>query len=81
MCNLNKDNKEIFTSLVRIKGNGKYKVVPVKSSEEVEVSLWLELSKVLGRLYVSTPLKVGDIICKNILNTGIDIICIRDLED
>ena len=81
MCNINNDNKDIFTSLVRIKGNSKYNVVPVKSSKEVDVSLWIELSKVLGRLYVSTPLRVGDIICKNILNTGIDIICIRDLED
>ena len=81
MCNINNDNKDIFTSLVRIKGNSKYNVVPVKSSKEVDISLWIELSKVLGRLYVSTPLRVGDIICKNILNTGIDIICIRDLED
>ena len=30
------ENKAIFTSVVRVKGNNKYKVVPVKSSEEVE---------------------------------------------
>lgn len=81
MCNINEENKDIFTSLVRVKGNSKYNVVSVKSSKEVDISLWIELSKVLGRLYVSTPLKVGDIICKNILNTGIDIICTRDLDD
>lgn len=81
MCNINEENKDIFTSLVRVKGNDKYNVVSVKSSEEVNINLWIELSKVLSRLYVSTPLKVGDIICKNILNTGIDIICTRDLED
>lgn len=81
MCNINEENKDIFTSLVRVKGNSKYNVVSVKSSKEVDINLWIELSKVLGRLYVSTPLKVGDIICKNILNTGIDIICTRDLDD
>lgn len=81
MCNINEENKDIFTSLVRVKGNNKYNVVSVKSSKEVDINLWIELSKVLGRLYVSTPLKVGDIICKNILNTGIDIICTRDLDD
>lgn len=81
MCNINDENKGIFTSLVRVKGNSKYNVVSVKSSKEVDINLWIELSKVLGRLYVSTPLKVGDIICKNILNTGIDIICTRDLDD
>lgn len=83
MCKLNNEdsNKDIFTSIVRVKGSDKYKVVPVKSSKEVDRSLWIELSKVIGRIYVSIPVKVGNIICKNILNTGIDIICTRDLFD
>lgn len=83
MCNLNSNdnNKDIFTSIVRVKGSTKYKVVPVKSSEKVDRSLWIELSKVLARIYVSTPIKVGNTICKNILNTGIDIICTRELTD
>lgn len=83
MCNLNdkNNNKGIFTSIVRVKGSDKYKVVPVKSSKEVDISLWVEFSKVLGRIYVSIPVKVGNIICKNILNTGIDIVCTRDLSD
>lgn len=81
MCKLNnQDNdKDIFTSIVRVKGSDKYKVVPVKSSKEVDRSLWIQLSNVIGRIYVSVPIKVGSIICKNILNTGIDIICTRDL--
>lgn len=73
-------DKDIFTSVVRIKGSNKYKVVPVKSSKEVEKKLWVELSKVLSRIYPSVPIEVGNIICKNILNTGIDIICTRDMS-
>ena len=73
------DNKEIFTSVVRVKGSGRYKVIPVKSSAEVEKSKWIQLSKVISRLYVSVPIKKGSIICKNILNTGLDIICTRDI--
>lgn len=73
------DNQEIFTSVVRVKGSKKYKVVPVKSSAEVDKNKWIELSKVIGRLYVSVPIKKGNIICKNILNTGLDIICTRDI--
>ena len=64
------NNKEIFTSVVRVKGSERYKVIPVKSSSEVEKSKWIQLSKVISRLYV---------ICKNILNTGLDIICTRDI--
>ena len=72
-------DKDIFTSVVRVKGSNKYKVIPVKSSEEVDKKLWVELSKVLSRIYPSVPIEVGSIICKNILNTGIDIICTRDI--
>ena len=71
--------KEVFTSLVRIKGNKDHKVVSVKSSTEVDRELFIEFSKVLGRIYVSTPIHIGDIICKNILNTGVDIICTKNI--
>lgn len=72
--------KDIFTSLVRIKGNPNYKVVSVKSSSEIDRSLWREFSKVLSRIYISTPIKNGDIICKNIMNTGIDIVCTKNID-
>lgn len=73
-------DKAIFTSVVRVKGNDRYKVVPVKSSEEVDKGLWIEISKVLSRIYVSVPIQMGSIICKNVLNTGIDIVCTRDIQ-
>ena len=72
--------KDIFTSVVRVKGSDKFKVVPVKSSDEVDKGLWIEMSKVVSRLYVSIPIKMGSIICKNILNSGVDIICTRDIQ-
>jgi len=73
-------DKDVFTSLVRIKGDQNYKVVSVKSSQSIEKYLWKELSKVLSRIYVSTPINVGDIICKNIMNTGVDIVCTKGVE-
>lgn len=72
--------KEIFTSLVRIKGDANNRVISVKSNKEVDRTLFVEFSKVLGRIYVGTPINIGDIICRNILNTGIDIICTRKVE-
>lgn len=73
-------SKDVFTSLVRIKGNQNYKVVSVKSTEPIEKVLWREFSKVLSRIYVSTPINIGDIICKNIMNTGVDIVCTRKIN-
>ena len=73
-------NKDVFTSLVRIKGNQNYKDVSVKSNKPVEKYLWSEFSKVLRRIYVSTPINIGSIICKNIMNTGVDVICTREID-
>ena len=73
--------KDIFTSVVRVKGNDRHKVIPVKSSSEVDKELWIEMSKVVSRLYVSIPMKRGNIICKNILNSGVDIICTSDIDN
>lgn len=72
--------KDIFTSLVRVKGNPNYKVVSVKSTKPIEKKLWKELSKVLSRIYISTPINIGDIICKNIINSGIDIVCTKKID-
>ncbi|WP_294401090.1 DUF1667 domain-containing protein [uncultured Clostridium sp.] len=73
--------KDIFTSLVRVKGNPDYKVVSVKSTKPIEKELWKELSKVLSRIYISTPINIGDIICKNIVNSGIDIVCTKKIDN
>lgn len=73
-------SKEIFTSVVRIKGDDKHKVVSIRSTEPLEKTMWKELSKVVSRLYASTPINIGDTICKNILNTGVDIICTKKIE-
>ena len=67
--------KDVFTSLVRIKSDPKNRVVSVKSTREVERRYFREFSKVLGRIYVSSPINIGDVVCRNILNTGIDIVC------
>ncbi len=73
-------SKDVFTSLVRVRGNQNHKIVSVKSNKPVEKYLWIEFSKVLGRIYVSTPINTGDIICKNIMNTGIDIVCTKSIN-
>lgn len=74
------NKKKVFTSLVRIKGSKKNNVVPIKSSGPIDKGLWIECSKALSRIYVGAPMKIGDIVCKNILNTGMDIICVKNID-
>ena len=71
---------ELFTSVDRLRGS-KYNVVPVKSSKPVPHNKWIEFSKILSRLYVGVPTKIGSVVCRNILNTGIDIICTKNIDE
>ena len=74
------DAEAILTTLVRIKGSNIFNVVPVKSSKPINKDLWIECSKALSRIHVGPPLKIGDVVCKNIINTGVDIICTKNIE-
>lgn len=78
-CDFN-ETKAILTTLVRIKGSKLRNVVPVKSSKPISKRLWIECSKALSRIHVGPPIKIGDIVCKNVLNTGVDIICTKNIE-
>lgn len=76
----NNEHKAILTTLVRIKGSDLCNVVSVKSSKPLDKGLWVECSKALSRIHVGPPLKIGDVVCKNVLNTGVDIICTKNIE-
>lgn len=70
---------EYFTSVVRVKGSKIASVVPIKSSKPLDKELWLDCSRALSILRVGPPLEVGDVLCKNILNTGIDIVSTKNI--
>lgn len=75
-----KEDEGILTTLVRIKGSNLYNVVPVKSSKPIKKKLWIDCSKALSRIHVGPPIKIGDVVCNNILNTRVDIICTKNIE-
>ena len=76
---LNED-EGVLTTLVRLKCSNLCKVVPVKSSKPINKKLWIECSKALSRIHVGPPVKIGDVVCNNILNTRVDIICTKNIE-
>lgn len=71
--------KEYYTSVIRIKGSPNIHMVPVKSTQPIDLDLFVECSKVLSRIYVSPPVRSGDIICSNILNSGVDIVATKNV--
>jgi CxxC motif-containing protein len=73
------NNSDVFTTLVRVKGI-KINVISVKSSKPLKNELWMKCSRALSRLYVGAPIKIGDVVCMNILNTGADMICTKNCD-
>ena len=67
-----------ITSTVKIK-NGVHKRLPVKTSSDIPKNMIFEIMKKLNSIEVSSPIKVGDIIIKNVLETGVDVIATRDM--
>lgn len=69
----------VITSTVKIKGAA-FTVLPVKTKSGIPKKLNFEVMKVINSITVKAPIKCGDIIIKNILNTGIDLVATRSME-
>ncbi len=72
------DPKRMITTTVKIE-NAKIKRLPVISTDEIPKSRLIELAKELYKITVDTPVLRGDIIVKNIGETGVDIIATRTI--
>lgn len=67
--------KRVVTSLIRLNGGG---VVSVKTSAPVDKSCIFEILNALKPVRLDRPVKVGDVIARNILDLGADIIATRE---
>jgi CxxC motif-containing protein len=75
----------IITSSVEVEG-GELNVVPVKTQKDIPKDKIFQCIEILKGVKVKAPIKTGDIIIKNILNTGVDVIAsrsvgVRGIED
>jgi CxxC motif-containing protein len=68
-----------LTATVAIK-NGFHSRLPVKSATEIPKRLNFEMMKVINQIEVEAPVKLGQIIVRNILDTGIDMIATRGMD-
>lgn len=70
--------KRMLTSTVKVL-NGKLHLLPVVSADLLPKEKILACAEELRKVQVEAPIHVGDVICKNILNLGVDIVASRDL--
>ena len=62
-----------LTSTVKVNG-GAHPVVPVKSAAPVPKSMLFDCMKEINQVTLQAPVKIGQVVIKNILGTGVDIV-------
>lgn len=67
----------MLTSTVKVKG-GRTAMVPVKTSAPIPKGMMFDIMKKINSVEVSSPVKLGQVIIENVLNTGADIIATND---
>ncbi|MDD5447745.1 MAG: DUF1667 domain-containing protein [Actinomycetota bacterium] len=73
-----KNPRRMVTTTVLIEG-GELPLLPVRSKSSIPKALVGEAVKALADVVVKAPVKSGDIIYPNIVDTGVDIVASRDL--
>ena len=69
----------MLITTMRIEG-GTLPVIPIRSEKELPKSQIFNAIRVVNDHACYAPVKMGDIVIKNILDTGVDIIASRDME-
>ncbi|QXM07055.1 DUF1667 domain-containing protein [Crassaminicella indica] len=68
----------VVTTTVKIKG-GLLNRLPVKTKEAIPKDKIFECMKFIDSIEVEAPVSVGDIIAKDILGTGVDLVASRSM--
>ncbi len=68
----------MICSTVKIKG-GIHKVVPVKTDRAIPEKYKFEVMKLINRVELTSPVKMGDIVLENIFDTGVNIVVTRNM--
>lgn len=69
----------VITSTVVLRGeDGRDALLPVRSSDAFPLSKHAQTMELLRHITVRAPVKMGDVVIHNVLDTGVDIIASRD---
>lgn len=69
----------VLPTTIKING-GLLKRLPVKTSAPIPKEKIFEAMKIINEVEVNAPIKMGDIIIENILETGVDVVATRDMD-
>ena len=74
-----KDPRRILPTTVRIK-KANLPLIPVKTSAPIPKGFLKDAMQEIAKIVVEAPVELGDIIVKDFMETGVDLIATRTLE-
>lgn len=69
----------VLTTTVAVSG-GDEALLPVRTAEAIPLTLHAQAMNLLRGAVVDAPIRMGDIVLPNLLNTGIDLIASMDIN-
>jgi len=70
--------RRVITTTVKLSGSY-LNLLPVKTNNSIPKELMFDIMEVLDNVCVCAPINVGDIIVKDILGTGVDIVSAKSM--
>lgn len=74
------DPRRMVTTTIYVEG-GLWARLPVKTTLPVPKNQVMVVCKQLQDIKIKAPIKMGEVIVKNVLDTGVDIIASRDMPE
>ncbi|MFR9069412.1 MAG: DUF1667 domain-containing protein [Paraclostridium sp.] len=71
--------RRVITTTVKLNG-GYLNLLPVKTNDSVPKELMFDIMKILDNVEVNAPVSVGDVIVKDVLGTGVDVVSAKSME-
>ena len=69
----------MVTSTVVVNAKGECRL-PVKTKEPIPKELIFKVMEEIDKVQVNAPIKIGDVVIKNVLGTGVDIVATKDIR-
>ena len=69
----------VLTSTVAV-SDGDEALLPVRTADAIPLALHAQAMNLIRGVVVEAPIRMGDIVLKNLLNTNIDLIASMDIE-
>ncbi|MDO5014897.1 MAG: DUF1667 domain-containing protein [Clostridia bacterium] len=74
-----KDPRRNICSTVKVTGSKDTYIVPVKTSSEIPKDKIFDCMEQINNATIPVPVHIGDIVIKNILDTGVDILATNNV--